>query len=122
MLRYVCFKCRKGYKKLERRKAQTEPLTPQQPWTPPHFTCPNCGHDLTLAGVDQSFRTPPRSNFDQWRKVELLVRNGFIFSKHSLPYPEKPPVTLGEARKFVKGLRKPTNPLKRTRATARRSS
>ena len=78
-----------------------------QDWTPPRFVCPDCRQDLTLAGIDQSFRTPARNNINQWRKVELLVRSGFIFSKHALPYPEKPPATLSEAREFVKGWQKP---------------
>src|SRR5437764_11825760 len=39
--------------------------------------CPECGIEMTYMGW--AFRSPRRSDIDQWRKVELLRRAGYIF-------------------------------------------
>ena len=65
--------------------------------------CPIC-NDVTF-NLGRNFKTPKKSNADQWRKVEYLISHGFLFQKirpdginsESTPYPN----TLAEAKDFV---------------------
>jgi hypothetical protein len=54
--------------------------------------------------MGRAFKAPPKGNVNQWRKVELLIRNGFQF------YPNRygwagAPKTLREAEAIVERLR-----------------
>ncbi len=78
---YACFACRKSFK----RASRTAPVLP----------CPACG--APSIGLTRKFRPPKRSDVKQWRKVEALVRHGFLFWSLSEPYPE----TLQEVPAFA---------------------
>lgn len=68
---YVCFSCRKSFK----RTSRTKPVLP----------CPDC--DGPSIGLTRKFKPPRRSDIKQWRKVEALVRHGFLFWSLDEPYP-----------------------------------
>jgi hypothetical protein len=48
--------------------------------------CPDCG--LPAIGLTRKFKPPPNADLAQWKKVETLVRRGFLFWNLSEPYPE----------------------------------
>lgn len=60
---YACFECRKSFKRLN----VSEPVLP----------CPHCRGPSV--GLTRSFKPPKQSDIKQWRKVEALVRHGFLF-------------------------------------------
>lgn len=78
---YACFRCRKSFK----RASRTEAVLP----------CPECGGPSI--GLTRKFKPPKRSDEKQWKKVEALVRHGFLFWSLSEPYPE----TLREVAAFA---------------------
>ena len=87
LISYVCVDCRKAFKR---------------PYVPGNtaFKCPHCAR--TALNVGRKFKTPKRSDEEQWKKVELLLANGFRFNTlyvdgEAIRYPE----TLNEARTFV---------------------
>jgi predicted RNA-binding Zn-ribbon protein involved in translation (DUF1610 family) len=91
LLPYVCFTCRKSFK----RGLVGQELADKK--------CPNCGG--VAIGLSRKFKPPLRSDAAQWKKVEYLVAHGFrFFSQRDLrtgattPYP----ATLAEARIFVR--------------------
>jgi hypothetical protein len=65
-LPFVCFKCRKAFKKGPQFSAPT--LLHETP-------CPQCGRALAFVG--RYFKAPPRQNLKQWRKVQLLYESGW---------------------------------------------
>jgi hypothetical protein len=73
---HACFDCRKSFKMAPRTR---------QP------TCPNCGGAAHWMG--RSFKAPPASDREQWRKVQALYDAGFRFfsyrSKECAPFPER---------------------------------
>lgn len=108
-IQYACFECRRSFKRPwtpgeQARSAQlSQPLSGRKPakrLPPPAYCCPGCGGGLTFMG--RAFRAPRREDLDQWRKVELLVRNGFTFYSSAGRFPE----TLSEAKRFVRQERK----------------
>jgi DNA-directed RNA polymerase subunit RPC12/RpoP len=79
---YACFRCRKSFK----RASKTEAVLP----------CPEC--DGPSIGLTRKFMPPKRSDEKQWKKVEALVRHGFLFWSLGEPYPE----TLREVADFAR--------------------
>ncbi|MFK8253141.1 hypothetical protein [Ancylobacter terrae] len=69
---YACFRCRKSFKRADREAAV--------------LPCPECGGPSI--GLTRKFKPPKRSDEKQWRKVEALVRHGFLFWSLGEPYPE----------------------------------
>jgi hypothetical protein len=86
-LQFACFDCRKVFKQKYRRWKEV-------------LKCPDCGRPMAWMG--RAFRAPRRENTKQWRKVELLARNGFTFWS----YVGRRPKSVGEARTFVEQNRK----------------
>ncbi|WP_074206395.1 hypothetical protein [Parasphingorhabdus marina] len=78
---YACFRCRKSFK----RASRVEAVLP----------CPNCGGPSI--GLTRKFKPPKSTDAKQWKKVEALVRHGFLFWSLSEPYPE----TLEEVPAFA---------------------
>jgi len=87
---FACFECRKVFKQDTGRALDV-------------LKCPNCRGTLTLMG--KTFRAPRRQDGKQWKKVELLARNGVVFwsGGHRLPD------TLSEAKQYVAKNRKRTD-------------
>jgi len=69
---YVCFRCRKSFK----RASRVEAVLP----------CPECAGPSI--GLTRKFKAPKRSDVKQWNKVEALVRRGFLFWSVGEPYPD----------------------------------
>jgi hypothetical protein len=88
-LQFACFDCRKVFKQNYWRYMEV-------------LKCPDCSRPMAWLG--RAFRAPRRGNTKQWRKVELLARNGFTFWSHV----GRRPKNLGEARTFVERNRKTT--------------
>ena len=90
---YVCLACRRTFRRAG------GPLVDK--------VCPNC-RGLAI-GLSRKFRSPARTDAEQWAKVEILIQHGFrFFPVHDergrpTPYPK----TLREAREFVRRF-KPT--------------
>lgn len=78
---YACFRCRKSFK----RATRVEAVLP----------CPDCGGPSI--GLTRKFKPPKRSDEKQWKKVEALVRHGFLFWSVGEPYPD----TLQEVEAFA---------------------
>lgn len=79
---YACFRCRKSFK----RASRADTVLP----------CPECGGPSI--GLTRKFKPPKRSDEGQWRKVEALVRHGFLFWSVNEPYPD----SLQEVEAFAK--------------------
>lgn len=69
---YACFACRRSFK----RASRTAPVLP----------CPRCGGPAI--GLTRKFKSPKASDAAQWKKVEALVRHGFLFWSLPEGYPE----------------------------------
>lgn len=90
----ACFTCRKTFK---RSYANSEPK------------CPDCEGQAHFMG--RSFKSPKRSDSEQWKKIEKLYEHGFRFwSYRSYPDAEPLPAKLSEVDEFV--LRNPDHPFK----------
>ena len=74
LMQYACFACRKAFKK------------PMPAESAVSWPCPECALPLIMMGT--AFRTPRRADEPQWRKVEQLVRAGFLFYRNSGPRPK----------------------------------
>lgn len=91
---FACFNCRKSFK----RHFDVPPCD-----YPNQTACSECGQPSYNLG--RNFKTPKKSDHEQWEKVEYLVNHGFVFQKirpnpsdsESVPYPK----TLKEAKVFV---------------------
>jgi hypothetical protein len=85
---FACFSCKRSFKRSAARSVER--------------TCPHCGS--VAVAMNRKFKPPPRSDEDQWRKVEFLYKPGFRFQRvydeqgMSVRYP----ATLEEARQFVR--------------------
>ena len=97
---YACVSCRKSFK---RKVEEHEPGLPDK-------QCPHCGGVAT--GLYRHFKAPPTNDILQWKKVALLIQNGFRFEHLrdqngcAVPYPS----TMAEAREFVLRYAKPKQP------------
>jgi predicted RNA-binding Zn-ribbon protein involved in translation (DUF1610 family) len=78
---YACFSCRKSFKRANRVDAV--------------LPCPECGGPSI--GLTRKFKPPKHTDLQQWKKVEALVRRGFLFWSLGEPYPE----TLEEVDAFA---------------------
>lgn len=73
--RYVCFGCRKAFKRQPAEFwARAEQPGPQRTESP---FCPQCGQRMAEPGMD--FHPPKQRDRKQWQKVEMLCRAGFRF-------------------------------------------
>lgn len=79
---YACFRCRKSFKWATRAEAV--------------LPCPECGGPSI--GLTRKFKPPKRSDERQWKKVEALVRHGFLFWSIGEPYLD----TLQEVAAFAR--------------------
>lgn len=90
----VCFHCKKTFSIYQNNQEAV------------NLTCPNCGNKTTL--FNHKFRPPRQDDVKQWKVVEFLKDNGFVYQhiyKHAegggyreVPYPNN----LAEAKEFVK--------------------
>ena len=78
---FACFRCRKSFK----RATRSEAVLP----------CPECGGPSI--GLTRKFKPPRQSDEKQWKKVEALVRHGFLFWSVAEAYPD----TLQEVEAFA---------------------
>lgn len=69
---YACFKCRKVFKRGSRDAAV--------------LPCPGCGGPSI--GLTRKFKPPKQADERQWKKVETLLRHGFLFWSVGEPYPD----------------------------------
>ncbi len=69
---YTCFGCRRSFKRASREAAV--------------LPCPHCGRPAI--GLTRKFKPPPQTDVAQWKKVEALVRHGFLFWSVGEPYPD----------------------------------
>ncbi len=74
-MKWACFHCRKTFK-----KPQTAPELETYP-------CPDCKQPMTMMG--KAFRPPKKENLEQWKKAEILVKNGFLFHKNGGARPKR---------------------------------
>ena len=79
----ACFKCRKVWHDVP--------------------CCPECKGEVHNMGKD--FKAPRQANRRQWRKVELLFKNGIRYASCGCGGPGYRPQTLPEARDLVRGLK-----------------
>jgi hypothetical protein len=87
-LAHACFVCRRSFKlAVDLSQAEQE------------RRCPGCRGVLRWMG--RSFRAPRRTDFDQWRKVEILWEAGYRFTSYRGPAGPLPE-TLKEAEAFVR--------------------
>jgi len=97
---HACFDCRKSFKIEVNFGEPTE-----------EHKCPQCGSRLEYMG--RSFRSPKTRDADQWKKVEKLIRAGFVFSSYrQFPDAEPMPDTLCEVDAFID--RNPKHPMRIT--------
>jgi hypothetical protein len=82
---YACFACRSSFK---RAGADDDHVLP----------CVRC--KAPSVRLSRKFKPPPRSNIDQWRKAQALVRAGFLFESVSEAYPDR----LNEVADFARRL------------------
>jgi hypothetical protein len=86
---FVCLDCRRSFKR---------------PWTKgiTHRPCPVCGKPAVC--LSRKFKPPRATDDEQWEKVRLLVKHGFLFhsiygdDRAAVRYPE----SLRDARDWVK--------------------
>lgn len=57
-----------------------------------------------MVNLGRDFQVPRKRNRKQWRKVELLFRNGIIFDSCGCSGPGWRPRTLLEAEQLVRGI------------------
>lgn len=91
---FACFTCRKVFRHvLPRQFGQTS----QDRWseTP---ACPEC--NTPMANMGKAFKAPKQHDIKQWRKVELLYRNGYRFVIYSSG-PGPRPKQLNEVPAFL---------------------
>lgn len=82
---YACFTCRKAWK--------------MSPMKGGHI-CPECAAEVVEMG--RSFKTPKKTDHDQWDKVEALWHAGFrFFSYRSYPDAEPLPERLRDVDDFI---------------------
>ena len=90
---YVCFECRKTFKK---------PFT-----TSDQYLCPQCRLPMTNMGTD--FKAPPQKDLKQWRKAEILAREGILFfPSHANNLPGNRPAILKDLPQFLREINPPS--------------
>jgi hypothetical protein len=93
---YACFTCKTAHK----RHYEGSPGD-----YPPVMECPICKE--SAVNVGRHFKTPKKTDHEQWKKVRFLVDHGFVFqavyeqSDDGGFYKVSYPKTLSEAREFV---------------------
>ena len=87
---FACFQCRKVFK----RRVSASSGEIERP------NCLRCGAELWFTGT--AFRAPRQEDIKQWRKAEMLIRSGMVFSPNSGALPE----TLREAIPFLMSRRR----------------
>jgi hypothetical protein len=85
--KWACFHCRKSFKKPY--------LT-----TLESYVCPDCKQAMTMMGT--AFRAPKIDDLEQWKKVEELVKHGFLFYPNAGARPKR----LSEVPEFLASKRK----------------
>ena len=90
---FLCFACRMGIKRALPFYVEELGARPRLDWA--KIVCPRCKAQMVYMG--RYFKIPPQSALDQWRKVELLWRSGWMANDTNGRGPE----TLREARDFV---------------------
>lgn len=82
----VCFECRKVFRKPSRDEARI---------------CPECSN--TLIVLSRKFKAPKKSNIEEWKVIEFIVKSGFTY--HTIHFKNgqqaKYPKTMNEAKEFV---------------------
>ena len=120
---FVCFKCRKSFKRLQHPRIYDRTVPPDDPEVF-RRTCPTCGG--VAHWMDQKFKPPKTTDLKQWQKVRYLFDHGFRFTSvghHGLGYVGYPR-TLVEAKQFVahfKALRAQRDRDKREEAILRKA-
>jgi DNA-directed RNA polymerase subunit RPC12/RpoP len=76
LVAHACFDCRKSWKLSEEISRK----------------CPQCGGGVFWMG--RAFKTPKKTDDEQWQKVEVLRKAGFAFFSHTRwreaePYPKR---------------------------------
>ncbi len=91
---WACFTCRKGFKQRAWADIPKNDRTESR-----YVKCPNCGKLMRNLGLD--FKAPSQKDREQWQKVELLWRNGIIFSSCGCNGPGPRPQRLREVEPFL---------------------
>jgi predicted RNA-binding Zn-ribbon protein involved in translation (DUF1610 family) len=108
-MQYACFSCRKVFKQpsLKGASGHFVPSTQSKASQAKikavdasRFACPQCGNPMEIMG--RNFKAPRHANQREWKKIKLLVQNGFRFFSSGYngrnTYPEK----FGELGAFLK--------------------
>ena len=74
-MKWACFDCHKTFKK-------PEPILELEA-----YLCPDCKQPMTMMG--KAFRSPKKENLEQWKKAEILVKNGFLFHRNAGARPKR---------------------------------
>jgi DNA-directed RNA polymerase subunit RPC12/RpoP len=74
-MKWACFDCRKTFK------------MPQSMPDLDLYVCPDCKQPMSMMG--KAFRPPKKENLEQWKKAEILVKNGFLFYKNAGARPKR---------------------------------
>lgn len=61
--------------------------------------CPHCHQKMHAMGLD--FKPPAKRNIKQWRKVEVLYRNGFAYGSCGCNGPGYRPARLNQVEAFL---------------------
>ncbi len=84
---YACFSCRKVFRHKNVKDSE-------------NVICPQCSGKLWFTGT--AFKAPRKDNVHQWLKVEELIKNGTLFFREGVIFPEK----LKEVSDFIKSRHK----------------
>ncbi|MFN6568866.1 hypothetical protein [Dendronalium sp. ChiSLP03b] len=86
LVAHACFSCQKSFKLTYQKDCEKERI------------CPECGKAVYL--MERAFKTPKRSDDEQWKKVQKLYALGFRFQSYGRDY-EPLPERLQEVDTFV---------------------
>lgn len=96
LMQHACFECRKAFKRdiyyLPESKPEPEPV------------CPDCGGETWWMG--RTFKSPKQDDVKQWRKVEMLRRNGVDFHSYGSHGLGKFPRLLSDVAPFIERIRR----------------
>jgi hypothetical protein len=98
---FICLDCRKQFKIFKEHRHKNNPDGSWSYDDPPQ-KCPQCTIPMTEVG--KNFKPPGKHQISQWKKVKLLLDNGFKFTTHHGRYPRKYliPNTIGEVKAILK--------------------
>lgn len=105
MAPFVCFECRKSFKRVEHPKVWDPAIAKDDPEVYQRV-CPICGG--VAHWMYEKFKPPKATDLKQWKKVKYLFDHGYRFysvGSHGLGYVGYPR-TLGEAKRFVEHFKK----------------